>query len=70
MIRESSDVLVWQATLPRTVMDSGIVMDGGIPVAADTSSHSGGLLIPESKDGFFGYSEEKSLQQVIESTIG
>ena len=64
VIRESSDVLVWQATLPRTVMDSGI------PVAADTSSHSGGLLIPESKDGFFGYSEEKSLQQVIESTIG
>jgi len=58
------DVLVWQAaTSPRTIMDTGI------PVVADSSSHSGGLHIPESKDGFFGYSEEKSLQQVIDSTI-
>lgn len=28
------------------------------------SSISGILHIPESKDGFFGYSEEKSLQHV------
>jgi AMP deaminase len=44
-------------------------MDSGIPVVEDSPSHSGGLHIPESKDGFFGYSEEKSLQQVINSTI-
>jgi len=50
-------------TSPRTIMDSGI------SVVADSSSHSGGLHIPESKDGFFGYSEEKSLQQVIDSSI-
>ncbi|PPQ82299.1 hypothetical protein CVT26_013962 [Gymnopilus dilepis] len=29
-----------------------------------SSSAAGGLLIPESKDGFFGYTEEKSLQQI------
>lgn len=29
------------------------------------SSASGGLDIPESKDGFFGYTEEKNLQQVF-----
>ncbi|KAF8158002.1 hypothetical protein B0H34DRAFT_657112 [Crassisporium funariophilum] len=29
-------------------------------------SASGGLHIPESKDGFFGYSEEKTLQQIEE----
>ena len=45
-------------------------MDSGIPVVANNPSHSGGLHIPESKDGFFGYSEEKSLQQVIELAIG
>lgn len=32
------------------------------PNSSDTPSHS--LLIPESKDGFFGYTEEKSLQHV------
>ena len=28
-----------------------------------------GLVIPEAKDGFFGYTEEKSLQQVFKIVI-
>lgn len=31
--------------------------------ANDVESNSG-LLIPESRDGFYGYNDEKSLQQV------
>ena len=40
--------------------------DNVISAVAGNPSTSGGLHIPESKDGFFGYSEEKSLQQVTE----
>lgn len=29
-----------------------------------TIESSGGLLIPEPRDGFYGYNDEKSLQQV------
>lgn len=32
----------------------------------DVESNSG-LLIPESRDGFYGYNDEKSLQQVCYS---
>jgi len=35
------------------------------PSPTPGSSTSGGLDIPEAKDGFFGYTEEKSLQQVF-----
>ena len=32
-------------------------------------STSAGLDIPEAMDGFFGYTEEKSLKQVLESLL-
>ncbi|KAF8799362.1 AMP deaminase [Phlegmacium glaucopus] len=38
----------------------------GVPSPTPASSASGGLDIPEAKDGFFGYTEEKSLQQIEE----
>ena len=37
-----------------------------VPSPTSSTSVSGGLHIPEAKDGFFGYTEEKSLKQVFE----
>ncbi|KAF8955954.1 AMP deaminase [Flammula alnicola] len=57
------------ASLPETTMSQS---ENHIPIVMDPSpsptsnSTSGGLHIPESKDGFFGYTEEKSLKQIEE----
>jgi AMP deaminase len=40
----------------------------GVPsrtsISSDVLESNSGLLIPESRDGFYGYNDEKSLQQV------
>ena len=39
------------------------------PSPTSNSSTPGGLDIPEARDGFFGYTEEKSLKQVFEIIV-
>ncbi|KAF8843329.1 AMP deaminase [Paxillus ammoniavirescens] len=36
------------------------------PISSDVVESNSGLLIPESRDGFYGYNDEKSLQQMEE----
>lgn len=46
-------------------LKAALHLDDGIPTPrSDMSESTTGLLIPEARDGFFGYTEEKSLQQV------
>ena len=49
---------------PATTM-SALKEDKSAAQTPTPSSSSGGLDIPEAMDGFFGYSEEKSLKQVF-----
>lgn len=36
------------------------------PKSANSIQSNSGFLIPESRDGFYGYNDEKSLQQVCD----
>jgi len=53
-----------------TVREDDVEVFDKSPPTEEPGQFTPGLVIPETRDGFFGYNEEKSLQHVSSSNIG